>query len=157
MHLPVPYITLLPTHMHIDTVAAERRALLQAHAAAGCAGSLCTFACAKHVLAIFIIALQPSLALLTTTTTRSPARCPLSLSKVVSLNSHTWTNITHDQSGCVNLQCLVTLLLLLIGVCATVGDTSALMPGGLRMGAPALTSRGFTEDDFRQVADFVDR
>ena len=31
------------------------------------------------------------------------------------------------------------------------------MPGGLRMGAPALTSRGFTEDDFRQVADFVDR
>lgn len=37
------------------------------------------------------------------------------------------------------------------------GDTSALMPGGLRMGAPALTSRGFTEDDFRQVADFVDR
>lgn len=38
-----------------------------------------------------------------------------------------------------------------------VGDTSALMPGGLRMGAPALTSRGFTEDDFRQVADFVDR
>ena len=37
------------------------------------------------------------------------------------------------------------------------GDTSALVPGGLRMGAPALTSRGFTEDDFRQVADFVDR
>lgn len=25
------------------------------------------------------------------------------------------------------------------------------------MGAPALTSRGFIEDDFRQVADFVDR
>ena len=38
-----------------------------------------------------------------------------------------------------------------------VGDTSALMPGGVRMGAPALTSRGFTEDDFRQVANFVDR
>lgn len=37
------------------------------------------------------------------------------------------------------------------------GDTSALMPGGVRMGAPALTSRGFTEDDFRQVANFVDR
>ncbi len=41
--------------------------------------------------------------------------------------------------------------------CGNAGDTSALMPGGLRMGAPALTSRGFTEDDFRQVADFVDR
>ena len=37
------------------------------------------------------------------------------------------------------------------------GDTSALMPGGVRMGAPALTSRGCTEDDFRQVANFVDR
>lgn len=37
------------------------------------------------------------------------------------------------------------------------GDTSALMPGGVRMGAPALTSRGFTEDDFVQVANFVDR
>lgn len=42
-----------------------------------------------------------------------------------------------------------------VGDC--VGDTSALMPGGVRMGAPALTSRGFTEDDFRQVANFVDR
>lgn len=31
------------------------------------------------------------------------------------------------------------------------------VPGGLRMGAPALTSRGFVESDFRQVADFVHR
>ena len=31
------------------------------------------------------------------------------------------------------------------------------VPGGLRMGAPALTSRGFVESDFEQVADFVDR
>lgn len=37
------------------------------------------------------------------------------------------------------------------------GDKSALVPGGLRMGAPALTSRGFTEKDFKQVARFVDR
>lgn len=37
------------------------------------------------------------------------------------------------------------------------GDKSALVPGGLRMGAPALTSRGFTEKDFKQVAKFVDR
>ena len=37
------------------------------------------------------------------------------------------------------------------------GDKSALVPGGLRMGAPALTSRGFTESDFDKVADFVDR
>jgi glycine hydroxymethyltransferase len=37
------------------------------------------------------------------------------------------------------------------------GDTSALTPGGIRMGAPALTSRGFMEDDFAQVARFFDR
>jgi len=37
------------------------------------------------------------------------------------------------------------------------GDTSALTPGGIRMGAPALTSRGFVEADFVKVADFFDR
>jgi glycine hydroxymethyltransferase len=37
------------------------------------------------------------------------------------------------------------------------GDTSALVPGGIRIGAPALTSRGFLEADFEKVADFLDR
>eukprot|EP00955_Chlamydomonas_euryale_P042792 352421-Chlamydomonas_euryale.AAC.73 len=37
------------------------------------------------------------------------------------------------------------------------GDKSAMVPGGLRMGAPALTSRGFIEQDFVKVVDFVDR
>lgn len=37
------------------------------------------------------------------------------------------------------------------------GDTSALVPGGVRIGTPALTSRGFKESDFVQVADFLDR
>jgi glycine hydroxymethyltransferase len=37
------------------------------------------------------------------------------------------------------------------------GDTSALMPGGIRMGTPALTSRGFLEEDFAKVAHFFDR
>ena len=31
------------------------------------------------------------------------------------------------------------------------GDVSAMTPGGIRMGAPALTTRGFTEDDFEKV------
>lgn len=31
------------------------------------------------------------------------------------------------------------------------GDRSALTPGGIRIGCPALTSRGFTEEDFEQV------
>lgn len=37
------------------------------------------------------------------------------------------------------------------------GDQSAMKPGGLRMGTPAMTSRGFTPDDFTRVADIVDR
>lgn len=37
------------------------------------------------------------------------------------------------------------------------GDTSALNPGGIRMGTPALTSRGFMEEDFAKVAHYFDR
>jgi glycine hydroxymethyltransferase len=37
------------------------------------------------------------------------------------------------------------------------GDKSALNPSGLRLGAPAMTSRGLVEKDFQQVAQFVDR
>ena len=37
------------------------------------------------------------------------------------------------------------------------GDKSALRPGGLRIGAPALTTRTLKEKDFEQVADFIDR
>ena len=37
------------------------------------------------------------------------------------------------------------------------GDVSAMVPGGLRMGSPALTSRGFVAADFERVADLVHR
>merc|ERR1711935_639743 len=37
------------------------------------------------------------------------------------------------------------------------GDKSALNPGGIRMGTPALTSRGLREEDFATVAEFFDR
>ncbi|KAF2283850.1 hypothetical protein GH714_016531 [Hevea brasiliensis] len=36
------------------------------------------------------------------------------------------------------------------------GDVSAMVPGGIRMGTPALTSRGFAEEDFVKVAEFFD-
>ncbi|XP_031949815.1 serine hydroxymethyltransferase, mitochondrial [Corvus moneduloides] len=36
------------------------------------------------------------------------------------------------------------------------GDKSALTPGGLRLGAPALTSRQFREEDFQKVVEFID-
>ncbi|GAB1317549.1 Serine hydroxymethyltransferase, cytosolic [Madurella fahalii] len=36
------------------------------------------------------------------------------------------------------------------------GDKSALTPGGLRIGTPAMTSRGFGEADFERVARYID-
>ncbi|KAJ1421341.1 Tetratricopeptide-like helical domain superfamily [Sesbania bispinosa] len=36
------------------------------------------------------------------------------------------------------------------------GDVSAMVPGGIRMGTPALTSRGFVEEDFKKVAEYFD-
>lgn len=37
------------------------------------------------------------------------------------------------------------------------GDTSAVNPGGVRLGTPALTTRGLNEADFDVVADLLDR
>ncbi|KAI9885236.1 MAG: hypothetical protein M1823_002975 [Watsoniomyces obsoletus] len=37
------------------------------------------------------------------------------------------------------------------------GDKSALNPCGIRLGAPAMTTRGFGEQDFKRVVQYVDR
>lgn len=37
------------------------------------------------------------------------------------------------------------------------GDISAMKPGGLRMGSPAMTTRGLLPEDFVRIADIVDR
>merc|ERR1711912_66720 len=37
------------------------------------------------------------------------------------------------------------------------GDASALSPGGVRIGAPAMTTRGAGAEDFKQVGGFLDR
>jgi len=37
------------------------------------------------------------------------------------------------------------------------GDTSAINPGGVRLGSPALTSRGLNTNDFDIVAEFLHR
>ena len=36
-------------------------------------------------------------------------------------------------------------------------DKSAIIPKGVRIGTPAMTSRGFEEADFEEVAEFVNR
>ena len=35
------------------------------------------------------------------------------------------------------------------------GDKSALVPGGIRIGTPAMTTRGLTEKDFVVVAELI--
>eukprot|EP00013_Stygamoeba_regulata_P028642 CAMPEP_0177663814 /NCGR_PEP_ID=MMETSP0447-20121125/20129_1 /TAXON_ID=0 /ORGANISM="Stygamoeba regulata, Strain BSH-02190019" /LENGTH=452 /DNA_ID=CAMNT_0019169681 /DNA_START=20 /DNA_END=1378 /DNA_ORIENTATION=+ len=40
---------------------------------------------------------------------------------------------------------------------AVYGDVSALSPGGVRIGTPALTTRGFVEKDFETVATLLDK
>lgn len=40
---------------------------------------------------------------------------------------------------------------------AVAGDVNAIAPGGIRLGASALTSRGLKEADFEKIADFLDR
>merc|ERR1719440_1452252 len=37
------------------------------------------------------------------------------------------------------------------------GDASALSPGGVRIGSPAMTTRGCGKDDFKKIAEFLDR
>lgn len=36
------------------------------------------------------------------------------------------------------------------------GDQSAVTPGGVRIGTPAVTTRGYVEADMKQVANFLD-
>jgi len=38
----------------------------------------------------------------------------------------------------------------------TPGDKSALTPMGIRIGAPAMTSRGLGEEDFKKIAQYID-
>lgn len=37
------------------------------------------------------------------------------------------------------------------------GDKSALVPGGVRIGAPAMTTRGMGEEDFHRIVQFIDK
>merc|ERR1712050_752392 len=37
------------------------------------------------------------------------------------------------------------------------GDVSALSPGGVRIGAPSMTTRGCKEAEFQKIAEFIDR
>eukprot|EP00899_Mesostigma_viride_P026530 jgi/Mesvir1/7061/Mv09177-RA.1 len=52
---------------------------------------------------------------------------------------------------------IMDLALITVNKNSVPGDKSALVPGGLRVGTPALTSRGFIEKDFERVAELIHR
>jgi glycine hydroxymethyltransferase len=55
------------------------------------------------------------------------------------------------------VQTVLDLVAITLNKNSVPGDQSAVIPGGIRIGTPALTTRGFTEADFVRVADFIDR
>lgn len=55
------------------------------------------------------------------------------------------------------MEYLCDLLHITLNKNAVFGDASALSPGGVRIGAPAMTSRGLVEKDFVQIAEFLSR
>jgi glycine hydroxymethyltransferase len=67
-----------------------------------------------------------------------------------------WDVRGHSLTGS-KLEKLFELASISVNKNAVPGDTSALAPGGIRVGVPALTTRGFVEEDFVKVADFLHR
>ncbi|EIN08894.1 glycine hydroxymethyltransferase [Punctularia strigosozonata HHB-11173 SS5] len=55
------------------------------------------------------------------------------------------------------LEKLCDLVGITINKNAVAGDTSAQVPGGIRLGTSALTSRNMLEDDIKQVGEFLNR
>lgn len=55
------------------------------------------------------------------------------------------------------LEKLLEMISISVNKNAIPGDKSALAPGGVRLGTPAMTTRGLTEADFETVADFLEK
>uniref|UniRef100_A0A061RCE7 Serine hydroxymethyltransferase n=1 Tax=Tetraselmis sp. GSL018 TaxID=582737 RepID=A0A061RCE7_9CHLO len=55
------------------------------------------------------------------------------------------------------VQTILDLVSITLNKNSVPGDKSAMNPGGIRIGTPALTTRGFLEDDFRRVGDLIHR
>eukprot|EP01088_Endostelium_zonatum_P014586 TRINITY_DN325_c0_g2_i2.p1 TRINITY_DN325_c0_g2~~TRINITY_DN325_c0_g2_i2.p1 ORF type:complete len:452 (-),score=99.37 TRINITY_DN325_c0_g2_i2:125-1453(-) len=67
-----------------------------------------------------------------------------------------WDVRPQDMTG-AKLEKIFELCGISVNKNAIYGDTNALSPGGIRLGAPAMTSRGLVEADFVQVVEFLDR
>ena len=65
-----------------------------------------------------------------------------------------WDLRTNGLTGS-KMETICDMLHITLNKNAVYGDASALTPGGCRIGAPAMTSRGLKEADFVTIADFL--
>lgn len=62
------------------------------------------------------------------------------------------TGITGSKLEKILEQCLIS-----VNKNTVIGDVSALSPGGVRLGTPAMTTRGMLEQHMSDIAEFIDR
>eukprot|EP00466_Bigelowiella_natans_P001292 jgi/Bigna1/41119/e_gw1.49.10.1 len=67
-----------------------------------------------------------------------------------------WDLRPHNITGS-KMEALCEAVSITLNKNAVFGDTSALTPGGVRVGTPALTTRGFLENDFIKVGQLLDK
>mmetsp|Transcript_108277 Transcript_108277/g.280014 ORF Transcript_108277/g.280014 Transcript_108277/m.280014 type:complete len:183 (+) Transcript_108277:2-550(+) len=67
-----------------------------------------------------------------------------------------WDLRTHGLTGS-KLEKVCELSSISLNRNAVHGDASALSPGGVRIGSPAMTTRGCSVEDFKKIAGFLDR
>jgi hypothetical protein len=106
------------------------------------------FICRHHCVA-GIIAWQALSSMLCWNMSQQPP-CVGQLSGKACFSSSSWQHSLQLLAFSGSKMYLLLLLLLLLG------DKSAMVPGGMRIGTPALTTRGFKEAEFVQVANFID-
>lgn len=65
-----------------------------------------------------------------------------------------WDLRPHGISG-GKMQEILDLMNITTNKNSVVGDTSALTPGGIRLGTPAMTTRGMVEKDMETIAAYL--
>lgn len=65
-----------------------------------------------------------------------------------------WDLRPHGVTGS-KVEKILDLMHVTVNKNSVVGDKSALTPGGIRLGTPALTTRGMVEEDMKKVAEYL--
>ncbi|KAK4401211.1 Serine hydroxymethyltransferase 3, chloroplastic [Sesamum angolense] len=65
------------------------------------------------------------------------------------------TTTTHKGIDGARVEKILDMASITLNKNSVPGDKSALVPGGIRIGSPSMTTRGFSENEFIAVADFI--